>query len=114
MVQGHKIERRRHSRKRFSGLLPGPLYLETNRKKSLQCKPIDISKNGLGLLIAEEIPKDAILILVTKEQEIPFKIAWQRPDFGKEELIRYGLEIVDPELDIEEIFIKSGCLIDPI
>ncbi len=105
-----KSERRISNRRRLSGLLPGPLFLGADRSHSLAVKPVDVSRNGLGLLLRQDLPDESSIVLVLKDREIELKVAWKRPDFGKEDMIRYGLVTTDPEVDLEQVFISSGCL----
>ena len=37
------------------------------------------------------------------------KIIWSKQDFGKKELMRYGLVTKNSEHDIESIFEEHGC-----
>ena len=102
-------ERRLMPRKRLTGLMPGRM-VNMKTERNISCRPIDISDHGLGILTAEEISDGTQLILVLPHQSIKFKILWQKPDFGKNNLVRYGLGTEDPELNIASVFEDAGCL----
>lgn len=103
------FEKRAERRRRLTGLLPGPIYVG-EAEESLDCKPVDVSKDGLGI-VTNLIMKDGTeLTLKTKEGKIKLAVAWGQPDFGKRDLYRYGLKVVGEEFDMQEIFIEGGCL----
>lgn len=108
MLNQLNLERRKKPRKKLSGLLPGRLYLKSNRL-AISARPIDVSPNGLGLLSSDGLPLGAIVLLEMKEQTIELKVSWTRPDFGKKNMFRYGLEPIG-EANLEEIFSQKGCL----
>lgn len=110
MAAAHKKERRISDRKELSGLLPGPLFLADDRTKPFSCKPVDISRNGLGVIADENLLPGACILLVIKDTEISLSVAWKSPDFGKQDRTRYGLITLDPHVDLEAAFSKAGCL----
>lgn len=102
-------DRRINNRKKLTGLMPGRLILDVT-KEELSCRPVDVSNSGVGILIPKEIEPETKITMYLSDQEIVFKVAWVRRDFGKQDIFRYGLAAVDTALDIESIFIKHGCL----
>ena len=104
-------ERRMTSRKRLTGLLPGGLRRQ-DTNEVLGAKPVDVSKHGLGLLIAEDMAPGSILLLQVRDQEISLEVSWKQPDFGKQDLFRYGVVATNPNDDLEEIFARCGCLLE--
>lgn len=103
------LERRLKGRRTLTGLLPGRLSLPDNNA-NINCKPIDISPHGLGLLTEQIIPVGTILTLTTHNQAIELEIVGSKPDFGKKGLLRYSLVTVNQELNLEEVFEQTGCL----
>lgn len=101
-------EQRRSQRRVLTKLLPGPML--DHEQKVLHCRPIDLSQEGLSILSATILNIGAALTLKTHNQSVELQVMWQRPDFGKQGLIRYGLRAVDPNLDLELLFRESGCL----
>ncbi len=101
-------EQRRSPRRVLTKLLPGPLIGAD--QKVLQCRPIDLSSEGLSILSEAQLSIGTGLTLKTHNQSIELQVMWQRPDFGKQGLIRYGLRAIDPNLDLEMLFRESGCL----
>lgn len=99
-------ERRVAERKRLTGLMPGKFKIND---KEVSARPIDLSENGLGILVAKEFAIGAKAVLVIKDTSIPFEIKWSQPDFGKHDLWRYGLECDDPSLNLMELFAETGC-----
>ena len=102
-------ERRLSNRHRLTGLLPGRLKRQSDGS-DLACKPIDISRNGLGILIAKELKPGEELILEVRGNPIVIQVSWTQHDFGKDDQYRYGLVTVDPEQDVEHAFLEHGCL----
>lgn len=102
-------ERRLADRRRLTGLLPGRLMI-TESKVELVCKPLDVSANGLGIVLNKEIEPGTDVDLVTKTGIVQLQVAWVQPDFGKQDMFRYGLVTKDPALNLEDLFIAAGCL----
>jgi len=102
-------ERRFDSRKKLTGLLPGRL-VKSETMKDVRCRPVDVSTNGIGILSEVLLNPGELLMMRLKDSEIEFKVAWGRPDFGKQDSFRYGLAATDKTIDIEAIFLKAGCL----
>lgn len=109
MLLSANLDLRREPRKILTGLLPGSLRIEDS-EDILNCKPTNISPNGLGVLIDKEIPIGNILIFKFRDKNIPLKIIWRQPDLGRQNKYRYGLELVDSNENLENIFITGGCL----
>ena len=101
-------ERRLNPRKQLSGLLPGRIRFKGGAA-DLSCRPVDVSRNGLGILVPEELKEGTLLVMIMGDQEIELKIAWGQPDFGKQDIFRYGLTTTDPDLALDQIFEKAGC-----
>ncbi len=103
-------ERRTMNRRQLTGLLPGRMInIETG--KDMAVKPIDISPNGLGIIIDLELKPGQEIHLSIKEGHIAFKVAWGQPDFGKSDRFRYGLVTINPDDDVEKEFLNAGCLV---
>ena len=69
-----------------------------------------MSAEGLGILVCESIPLESRVFLEMKEITLEFKVAWARPDYGKKNMMRYGLVCSDKAANIEMIFTEKGCL----
>ncbi|MCX6130297.1 MAG: PilZ domain-containing protein [Proteobacteria bacterium] len=102
------IELRSSPRQVLTKCLPGPL-LDLNLK-TLTCKPLNISAEGLAVLSPVQLSVGAELTLKTHKDTIKLKVIWQKPDFGKQGLFRYGLQAIDPCIDLESLFRESSCL----
>ncbi|TWW08013.1 hypothetical protein E3A20_28580 [Planctomyces bekefii] len=96
-------------RKRLTGLLPARLQLEST-KADIICKPVDVSAHGLGIVASKEIEVGAVLSLQLKDHPVSLKVAWSQPDFGKQNMHRYGLVALDQSVNLEDLFIAAGCL----
>lgn len=108
MENAIRKERRLGNRKALNGLLPG--RLQTPSGVDLVCKPVDISPHGLGILVDRDLVPGNALHLIMKDRTIDLTVAWVQHDFHKEELFRLGLVTNDVDLDLERIFLDSGCL----
>ncbi len=101
-------EQRRSPRRVLTKLLPGPLL--DSEQKVLHCRPIDLSQDGLSILTEVQLSIGTQLTLKTHNQVVPLEVIWQRPDFGKQGLSRYGLRSIDESIDLELTFRSAGCL----
>lgn len=102
-------DRRIGDRRKLTGLMPGRLVLNETGEE-LSCRPVDVSNFGLGVLIAKEIDPGKTITLVMKDGKIELQVAWAQPDFGKQDMFRYGLVSVDPTRNLEATFVEHGCL----
>jgi hypothetical protein len=102
-------ERRFSERRKLSGLLPGKLVFP-NAKGAVVCRAIDVAEHGLGVVANVEIALGSKAFLETEQRIIHFEVIWIAPDFGKQDMFRYGLISLDQDINIEELFIRSGCL----
>ncbi len=103
-------ERRVQDRKEPTGLMPGKM-MRIRQDRVISCRPMDVSKEGMGILVAEDLMSDEILTLNLPDgRQVPFRIVWKREDFGKLDLFRYGLECMDPHTNVLEIFQRAGMI----
>ena len=105
-------ERRLTDRRQLTGLLPGRLVFAEGRN-DLTCRPVDVSVNGMGIVVNDQkkqIDPGTEIILILKEGPVRLQVAWGHPDFGKQDMFRYGLVTLDPGLNLEALFIQTGCL----
>lgn len=103
-------ERRLAPRQKLTGLMPGKFVAKATGK-SVSCRPIDVSESGLGILTAQELALDSILTLTAGDQEIDLKVLWRKPDFGKNNLMRYGLACAPgTHVNLAAVFVAQGCL----
>ena len=102
-------EQRISPRRKLSGLLPGKLTV-VGATSSLACKPVDISAHGLGIVSMELLAVGAMIALKTPRDDIMLEVVWGKPDFGKRDLLRYGLVVVDSTVNLETVFAVAGCL----
>ncbi len=108
-MQKAKKERRISNRKQLNGLLPGKIIV-AHDQSVFNCKPVDVSVNGLGVVADRELDAGSKLILEMKDGKIELQVAWTQRDFGKSDLFRYGLVAIDAPSNLETIFENSGCL----
>jgi len=102
------IDKRLKPRKMLTGLLPGPLVNGLGKK--INCKPMDISDSGIGILTSEILNVGDELTLQVPDESVVLKVSWGKRDFGKQNLFRYGLNIEGESTDLEKIFSDAGCL----
>ena len=100
-------EKRFKPRKALTGLLPGPITKIDGER--VTCRPVDISENGLGILSEEQLSTGDKLMLELKDEKIALEVTYQKRDFGKHNLFRYGI-ICTENKDLEKIFLEAGCL----
>lgn len=103
-----QMERRSLGRKRLTGLLPGGLF---NRNQDrIDCKPVDVSEKGFSIISSMVLRQGDIITLAVKNRPIDLEVVWSKPDFGKQDLYRYGLESTDPGINLVELFEQKRCL----
>lgn len=102
-------ERRLNTRRKLTGLLPGKILL-AETEKEIACRPVDISRDGLGILSEVILERGTLLRLKGKDLDIEMKVMWDKKDFGKQDRYRYGLVATDTSVQMEEIFSAAGCL----
>lgn len=103
------LERRSNERKSPTGLLPGRLYM-VEAKMDIECKPTNVSSQGMGIISSTMIPNNSLVEMRTHDQVISLRIVWVRRDFGKRDLFRYGLVVEDRGIDLVDVFETCGCL----
>jgi len=101
-------ERRNVIRLNLTGLLPGRLRTR-DTKHDVNGTPVDVSRTGLGILTSHELKVGDQLEIVFKDTPIHLRVSWTKPDFGKQNLTRVGLETEDDNVDLEDVFLQSGC-----
>ena len=103
-----KNEPRRSSRRVMLRILPGAIIDATNAV--IQCRPVDLSPEGLSILSETNLSVGDQLALRTHNASIALEVVWRRADFGKQGLTRYGLKTKDATFDLEILFRETGCL----
>ena len=103
-------EKRFSPRKKLTGLMPGKLSV-SDSDQPLSCRPVDVSRNGLGIIMDAQLKVSTELRLDAGDKSIILKVAWSQPDFGRRDLFRYGLVCLDSNEDLESLFTKKGCLV---
>ena len=103
-------ERRFSPRKRLTGLLPGKLTRQEHGVQ-LECRVMDVSQHGMGIILSEILSESEILELIVDDKPIELKVAWSQRGFGKRNQVRYGLVTCDPDVDLEKLFQSKGCLV---
>lgn len=102
-------ERRLAGRQKLTGLMPGKFFMKATGQ-NISCRPVDVSDNGLGILTADELAVGSEVCLQAGDAELVLTVLWRKPDFGKNNLMRYGLSCSQPGVNVAAIFISHGCL----
>ncbi len=93
-------ELRQSKRLTIPGFLPGSLLLKNRDDSNLKVHPIDISKNGLGLIIDRYYPPGTRFTFVIKNWYVTLEMVWcQREPFMKT-FRRCGLVCQSQEVDL--------------
>ena len=103
-------ERRKKRRMNLSGLMPGRLA-NKETEKLISCRPINVSVKGLGIVSTDLLNEGTIVVLSIKSRKIEFRVVWSQQDFKKQNMTRYGLQVLDENINIEEVFRDSGMFI---
>ncbi len=99
---------KRSSRRVMLRILPGAIIDSNNTV--IQCRPVDLSTEGLSIISETTLEVGASVNLRTHNKSIEMEIVWRRADFGKQGLVRYGLKSKDVTVDLENLFRETGCL----
>jgi hypothetical protein len=102
-------ERRFSRREQLTGLMPGRLFLKDS-KTDVFAKPVDVSENGIGIVVNIQMPIGTTLILQRDDAEYELEVSWSQPDFGKNDLTRYGLVCKRLNVNLLEVFREAGCI----
>lgn len=103
-------ERRMTERIKLTGLLPGRL-VTADRKQNISCRPIDISEHGIGIVSHTVMTVGQELELIIADSTvINLMIAWEKDDFSKQDMKRYGLVATNEKINLIEIFAKNNCI----
>jgi hypothetical protein len=102
-------EKRFGVREQLTGLMPGKLSIPKS-KKQLSAKPVDVSPNGLGLILDAQLTVGAKLNLTIGNRIIELEVVWVEADFSKRDLFRYGMTCKDSGVDLAQEFRDAGCL----
>jgi len=102
-------EKRFGVREQLTGLMPGKLSVPKSNKQ-LTAKPVDVSPNGLGLILDAKLTVGSHLHLSIGNRIIELEVVWVQSDFSKRDLFRYGLTCKDSSVDLAQEFRSAGCL----
>lgn len=102
-------EKRLSQRRKLTGLLPGRMIL-AETKADIVCRPVDVSQHGMGIVVAKELTLGSEVVLLAHGKPIRMTVAWGQPDFGKQDMFRYGLVTIEHGDDLEDTFVQAGCL----
>ena len=103
-------ERRMTERIKLIGLLPGRL-VTVDRQQNINCRPIDISEHGLGIVSHDVMPVGQELELIIGDSVvINLMVAWEKDDFSKQDMKRYGLVATNENINLLDIFAKNKCI----
>lgn len=104
---GAGIEARRFERfQLISNQLPGVLTL-TETHRVLFATAIDVSRFGLGLLLAEKLPIDTKLALEIDAEIFPLRVVWVKQKGNR---YRYGIEVTDKSMNLETTMFAQGLI----
>lgn len=102
------LKEQRRTPRLLTKSLPGALI--DSDQRILQCRPLDLSDEGLAIVSHTLLPVGSLVTLKTHKDSITLEVLWQKSDFGKRLLYRYGLRVVDPHVDLETVFRESRCI----
>ena len=105
-------ESRRAKRRRIIGFMPGQLYLAISRERVV-CRPLDVSVSGIAIFTEDELPPEEMFVLQIMEHQIMLKKVYVRENPGDAVGYRYGLRVIDSEVDLERLCEEAGVLAGP-
>ena len=105
------IENRKSKRYSLTGSLPGAMF-EPESNTIIQCKPVDVSQNGLGVMTWSQFDPGSSLILRGNNVDIKFTVIWSISCHEEHNVWRCGLEAEDKDSDLVSLFNERGCFDD--
>jgi hypothetical protein len=102
-------EKRLQARMRLNGKLPGKLIRGLS-KSEFFCRPLDVSRHGLGIVSNQELEVGETFSLETSAYSVTLRVVWEKSDFAKQDLKRYGLEVEDLQIDLIELCRQADCI----
>ena len=78
-------------------------YLAFENKRPIPALGVDISKNGIGVIVFEEIVESTFVLLKIPNNHITLKVIWCKKDNIRENLFHVGLEVDDQNVDLIEL-----------
>ena len=101
-------EKRLDVRTKLTGLLPGRIRDSLGR--GVSARPVNVSKGGMGIVTKNILEVGTELVLQVGKLDVVMVVKWVEPDFAKHNILRYGLMVQDGTIDLEQIFLDSGCI----
>ena len=84
----------------------GPtIAFETRDRDIYAATLVNVSKEGLGVVSAEEIPSDKDLLLAVDGRLIAVQIQWQSKEGG---INRYGVKVISEDQDAIDFIYESA------
>ncbi len=102
-------EKRRSDRVILTGLMPGKMHIGSKTGKLFSARPIDVSPQGLGIITTEVFKDGTRVFLEIDSYMIEMETVWKKVEFSKHSEYRYGLRMLKPGLNLEELFKNKGC-----
>lgn len=109
MSSENQSERRRVPRRSCVGKMPG-LLIRSSGGEPITCMSVDVSRFGLGIVASSELFLDEILVLQLPKKSVELKIVASTKEKNMNNLWRYGLVLLDTDIDLEQIFSDTGCI----
>lgn len=106
-------ELRRSSRRRLvpssDGIVrtPGVMRLAESGQQ-VAYKPLDVSREGLGIMSEQEILPEFQVILNVGGKDVRLELVWGLQPNKKSPSMRYGFRVLDPDLDLDTLFASAG------
>lgn len=102
-------DRRFSDRKKLTGLMPGRLKVGDS-PVTLECRPVDISAHDLGVVTTVVLTPGTLVSLEIGSTIVELELVRVTPDFGKQQMFRYGFVVRDQSINLEKIFVDHGCM----
>ena len=108
MVQPQQSERRRSDRESLTGALPGAIRLKGD-EEPLQVKPIDVSEQGLGVLMDRPLRPGTEIVIENDQEVLEFEVVWYKKEPGPgPEAFHHGLLLKTRNINLIEVFKNAG------
>ena len=112
MGQIQASERRRSGRENLTGALPGAIKIKGD-EDPLHVKPIDVSDQGLGVLMDRPLRPGTEVIIDGLDTELEFEVVWYKKESnGGPETYHHGLLLKSRDINLIELFRAAGAFAD--
>lgn len=109
MSHANPADKRRHLRHPLTGELSGSLVSKQSGSV-IPCVAVDVSINGLRVILTLDLEPGSDLILRLNGKEVPLTVVWSMKEATRKGYFSCGLMSKSPHDNLEILFMESGMI----